>query len=121
MSSTTNNNYIPRANMLPHYSPNGMKKSPTYLNTTQLYITQPAPSSMTNQKNSVTIPDFNSPKSCKTIYRSPVLSSPIKRNDLEHRFNSLSIDNHHHIRDTINESTIGEYFGRKLSISFSFH
>jgi hypothetical protein len=125
MTSTTNNNYIPRANILPHYSPNGMKKSTTYLNTTQLYITQPAPqsrnSSIINQKNSVTIPDFNSPKSHKTIYRSPVLSSPIERNNLEHRLNSLSIDNHHHIRDTTNESTIGEYFGRKLTISFSFH
>lgn len=133
ITAITNNNYISRANILP---PNGMKTNTTYLNSTQLYITQPSSqdnpppppprhplhplnppaipprnTSTTCQKNSVTIPDFNSPQSPKTIYRSPAISPTVKRNDLEHRFNSLSIDNHHN-----EDTTTGDYFGIFLLI-----
>lgn len=141
MTSTTNNNYIRRPNILSQYPPNGIKKNKTYLNTTQLYITQPSsqdsppppppprhplyppaipPRNPLNsyQKNSVTIPDFNSSVTAKAIYRSPVVlsSSSSEKNDIhEHRSNSFSIDdnnNHHHQnQDTTNESTVGEYFG----------
>jgi len=143
MTSTTNNNYIRRPNILSQYSSNGMKTNTTYLTTTQLYITQPSSedppppppppryplhppaipprnSPTSYQKNSITIPDFNSSVSPKTIYRSPVVSSSsVERTDLndhnilEHRLNSLSIDNNHHIQDTTNGSTVGEYFGKK--------
>ncbi|CAF1612170.1 unnamed protein product [Adineta ricciae] len=114
LTSTTNHNYIHRSNLLPQYPTNGMKTSTTYLNTTQLYITQPSCQDHSppppppppryplyppvipprNQKNSVTIPNFNSPQSSKTIYRSPV-----NFNEVE---SALSIEN---------DSTIGEYFG----------
>ncbi|UJR35162.1 hypothetical protein I4U23_027930 [Adineta vaga] len=121
LTSTTNHNYIHRPNLVPQYPTNGIKTCTTYLNTTQLYITQPSShdhpppppppryplhppaipprnSSMIHQKNSITIPDFNSPQSSKTIYR-----SPIERDDLEEEhLNSLSIEN---------ESTIEDYFG----------
>ena len=48
-----------------------------------------------------------------------MISSTVKRNDhhsLEHRFNSFSIDNNNnnnnnHTQETINGSTVGEYFG----------
>jgi hypothetical protein len=120
-----------------------MKINKTYLNTTQLYISQPSsqdspppppppprvplhppaipPRNPINsyQKNSITIPDFNSYVSSQAIYRSPFVSSSssLEKNDFnDHRFNSFSIDNNnnnHHIRDTINGSTIGEYFGKK--------
>ncbi|CAF0752885.1 unnamed protein product [Rotaria sordida] len=139
ITSTANNNYIRRTNVSPQYSPNGMKTSTTYLNTTQVYITQPSlrddpppppprcplqppaipPRNLStyNQKNSITIPDFNSSISPKIIYRSPVIPSIVKQNDfndnhlLENQFKSLSIDNNHLIQETTNESTVGEYFG----------
>jgi hypothetical protein len=130
--STINNNSIHRTNALTQYSPSGMKTSTTYLNTTQLYLTQQSPppppprypvhppaipprgSPICHQTNSVMNPDFNSSASPKPtsqmIYRSPVVSSTAKRNDimnshiLERQFNSLSID-----RQTKNGSFIREY------------
>ncbi|CAF1233665.1 unnamed protein product, partial [Rotaria sordida] len=142
VSSTINNNSLQRTNILPQFSPNGMKTSTTYLNSTQLYITQSSPrnpppppppppryplqppaipprgSPICHQTNSVIIPDFNSSASPKPtnqmIYRSPVISSTVKRNDivnshiLEHQFNSLSINNNHR-HETINGSIIKEY------------
>ncbi|CAF3200925.1 unnamed protein product [Rotaria sp. Silwood2] len=144
ITSTANNNYTRRTNVLPQYSPNGMKTSTTYLNATQVYITQPSlrddssspppppppprcpiqppaipPRNLStyNQKNSIIIPDFNSSISAKTIYRTPVISSTVKRNDFndnhlpEHQFKSFSIDNSHSIQEATNGSTIGEYFG----------
>jgi len=139
MTSIANNNYFRRPNVLSQYSSNGMKTNKTYLNTTQLYISQPSsqdpppppppprvplhppaipPRNPINsyQKNSITIPDFNSYVSSQAMYRSPIVSSSVERNDFnnDHRFNSFSIDNNnHHIRDSINGSTIGEYFGKK--------
>ncbi len=85
-----------------------MKTSTTYLNTTQLYISQPSPrdqppppppryplqppaipprsSPLCHQTNSTTIPDFNasaSPKpTSQLIYHSPVVTSTAKRNDI---------------------------------------
>ncbi|CAF3391325.1 unnamed protein product [Rotaria sp. Silwood1] len=140
VSSTINNNSLHQTNILPQFSPSGMKTSTTYLNTTQLYITQsssrdpppppppryplqppaipPRGSPICNQSNSVVIPDFNSSASPKPtnqmIYRSPVISSTARRNDiidshtLEHQFNSLSINNNHK-HETINRSIIKEY------------
>ncbi|CAF1058160.1 unnamed protein product [Rotaria sordida] len=139
VSSTINNNSLQRTNILPQFSPSGMKTSTTYLNSTQLYITQSSPrdppppppryplqppaipprgSPICHQTNSVIIPDFNSSASPKPtnqmIYRSPVISSTVKRNDivnshiLEHQFNSLSINNNHR-HETINGSIIKEY------------
>jgi hypothetical protein len=118
-----------------------MKTSTTYLNTTQLYITQSSPrdqppppppppryplhppaipprsSPICHRTNSVTISDFNSSASPKPIsqmiYRSPVVSSTAKRNDLiesqilERQFHSLAIDNNHH-DETIQEYSIGQ-------------
>jgi len=112
---TTHNNSIHHTNALPQYSPNGMKTNTTYLNTTQLYITQsspppppPPPPRYPLQPpaipprsspicNSVTIPDFNSsPKPTnQMIYRSPVVSSTAKVQTLERQFNSLAINNNH--------------------------
>lgn len=139
MTATTNNNYLRRSNILSQCSSNGIKTNKTYLNTTQLYITQPSsPDSppppppprprysvqppaipprnpiISNQKNSITIPNFNSSTSPKAIYRSPVVSIPIERHDFhQHRFNSLSIDNNHHAQETINGSTVGEYSSKR--------
>jgi hypothetical protein len=136
--ATTPNNYIRRTNALPQYSPNGMKTSTTYLNTTQLYITQPSRdlpppppppryplhppaipprgSPVCYQTNSITIPDFNSSASPKAtnqmIYRSPVISSTVNSHTLERQFNSLSIGNNHH-HEATNGSTIREYLGMK--------
>jgi hypothetical protein len=142
LTTTTNNNYIRRTNIPSQCSPDGMKTNTTYLNTTQLYISQPSsrdsppppppppryplhapaipPRNLSTgyQKNSITIPDFNSSTTSNTLYRSPVISSTIKKHDhndhhsLEHRFNSFSIDSNHPIRDSLNGSTVGEYFGR---------
>ena len=129
MISTSNNNYIRRSNLLSQYSTNGMKTNTTYLNTTQLYISQPSSSRndsppppppppryplsppaipprnprISPQKNSIIIPDFNSSSSAKVIYRSPVPSSPIESNH-----SPLIIDTNSITRDT----TIGEYFGK---------
>jgi len=139
---TTHNNSLHRPNALPQYSPNGMKTSTTYLNTTQLYITQSSPrdqptppppppryplqppaipprsSPINHQTNSVNIPDFNSSASPKPtsqmIYRSPIVTSTAKRNDiidpqtLECQFNSLAIDNNNHNRETMREYSIGQ-------------
>jgi hypothetical protein len=125
----THNNSLHRSNVPPQYSPNGMKTSTTYLNTTQLYITQSSPrdpppppppryplqppaipprsSPICHQTNSVSILDFNSssapsPKPTnQMVYRSPVVTSTAKRNDiiqsqtLERQFNSLVINNNH--------------------------
>ncbi|CAF1960898.1 unnamed protein product [Rotaria magnacalcarata] len=145
-STTTNNtsNTIHRTNVLPQCSPSGMKTTTTYLNTTQLYLTQPssrdqpmAPppppppryplhppvipprgSPICHQSNSVIISDFNasaSPKpTSQVVYRSPVLSSTVKRNNiadphtLESQFHSLSINNHHK-HDTMNGQIMREY------------
>lgn len=125
MISTLNNNYIRRSNLLSQHSTNT-----TYLNTTQLYISQPSSSSRNDsppppppppryplsppvipprnprispQKNSITIPDFNSTSSAKVIYRSPVPSSPI-----ESDHSPLIINTNPITRD----ATIGEYFGK---------
>jgi hypothetical protein len=120
-TSTTNNNYVRRTNISSLSSPNGIKTSTTYLNTTQLYITQPSSrdsppppppryplhppaipprnSSTGYQKNSITIPDFNSSMTPTAVYRSPAMPLTIKTND--HR--SLEITD---------GSTIKEYFGR---------
>ncbi len=123
---------IHHTNSLSQYSPNGMKTSTTYLNTTQLYIAQSSPpppppryplqppaipprnSPICHQMNSVTIPDFNSSASPKpinqTIYRSPIVSSTSKRNDLidshklERQFNSLAINNN----NNRNQYSIGQ-------------
>ncbi|CAF1299865.1 unnamed protein product [Rotaria sp. Silwood1] len=145
ITSTVHNNDTHHTNVLSQYSPNAMKTNTTYLNTTQVYITQPSlrdnssipsppppppprcplqppaipprNSPTYNQKNSIIIPDFNSSKSAKTIYRSPMISSTVKRNDLnddhllEHQFKPFSIDNNHPIEETTNGSAIGEYFG----------
>jgi hypothetical protein len=122
-SPATHNNSHHRSNVPPQYSPNGMKTSTTYLNTTQLYITQSSPrdpppppppryplqppaipprsSPICHQTNS----NFNSsstasPKpTSQMVYRSPVVTSTAKRNDiidpqiLERQFHSLVIDN----------------------------
>ena len=112
VSSTINNNSIHRTNILPQYSPNGMKTSTTYLNTTQLYITQPLSrdrpkppppppppryplhppaipprsSPGRRQLSSVMISNLNSSTSPKptnqVIYRSPIPSSTVKPNDI---------------------------------------
>ncbi|CAF2101173.1 unnamed protein product [Rotaria magnacalcarata] len=140
IASTTNNNYIYRTDVLPQHSPNEIKTNTTYLNATQLYITQlssqadpptppprrplhppaipPRNSGTNHQKNSVIIHDFNSSTSPRVIFRSPVISSSVKKNDfngnefLEHPFKSLCIDNNNHdIRETTNESNIREYYG----------
>jgi len=136
----THNNSIHRTNALPQFSPNGMKTSTAYLNTTQLYITQPSSrdqppppppryplqppaipprsSPVCRQTNSITIPVFNSPSASpkptsQMIYRSPVITSTAKRNDiidpkiLEQQFNSLAIDNNHN-REIIQEYSIGQ-------------
>lgn len=134
-TSNTNNNSIRRTNILSQYSTNGMKSQTTYLNTTQLYISEPSSSSrndsppplppprhplsppvipprnpiISSQKNSITIPDFNSASSSKMIYRSPVqssTSSPIESNN-----SPLIIDTNSSVRD----ATIGEYFGKRFS------
>ena len=106
----------------PQYSPNGMKTSTTYLNTTQLHIThasnhdQPPPrpppryplqppaipprnSPLTQQRNSISN-SFSSPKpTSQTVYRSPIITSTAKRNDLidpqilAQQFHSMSIEN----------------------------
>lgn len=109
----------------PQYSPSGMKTSTTYLNTTQLYITQtsshdqppvppprpppryplqppaipPRNSPLTQQRNSINN-SFSSPKPIsQTVYRSPIISSTAKRNELPdpqtlaQQFNSMSIEN----------------------------
>ena len=123
----TQNHSLHRTNLPPpQYSPSGMKTSTTYLNTTQLYIDQPPPpppryplqppaipprsSPLCHQKNSVNISDFNSsaasPKpTSQTIYRSPVVTSTAKRNDildpqtLARQFNSMTIDNQERNRE----------------------
>jgi len=135
ITSTTNSNYIRRPNILSQYSTNA-----TYLNTTQLYITQPSSEdhlspppppppryplnppaipprnpSISYQKNSVTIPDFNSSASAKSIYRSPVERHHSNDQNLpQHPCNPLTIDTNPPIQDTTNESTIGEYFGNLI-------
>jgi len=136
VSSTINNNSIHRTSALPQYSPNGMKTSTTYLNTTQLYINQASPrdpppppppryplhppavpprgSPICHQSNSTTISNSNSSASPKPtsqmICRSPVVSSTAKRNDLtlERQFNSLSIDNNHNHGSNMREYSIGQ-------------
>lgn len=132
--STPNNSSIRRSNILSQYSTNGMKTNTTYLNTTQLYISEPSSRNdsspppppppprhplcppvipprnplISPQKNSITIPDFNSSSSAKVIYRSPVQSSssppPIEIN----QSSPLIIDTNSPVRD----ATIGEYFGK---------
>lgn len=100
----------------PQYSPSGMKTSTTYLNTTQLYITQPPSrdpppppppryplqppaipprsSPICHQTNSAASPKPTS----QTISRTPVVVSTAKRNDipdcqsLERQFNSLVLE-----------------------------
>ncbi|CAF1223129.1 unnamed protein product [Adineta steineri] len=126
LTSITNNNYVRRTNILPQYSSNGIKTHTTYLNSTQVYITQPLlsqdpppppppryplqppaipprNSSTINQKNSVIIPDFNSSNSPKTVYR-----STDHRNDLEQQIDSIPTDDN---RVITNDSITGEYFG----------
>lgn len=115
MISTLNNNYIRRSNIL--------STNRTYWNSTQLYISEPSPPPpppppryplsppvipprnprLSPQKNSITIPDFNSSSSAKVIYRSPVPISPI-----ESDHSPLIIDTNPPIHD----ATIGEYFGK---------
>ena len=130
ITSTTNNNYGRRPNILSQYSTNT-----TYLNTTQLYIIQPSSEDppppppryplhppaipprnpvLSYQKNSVTIPDFNSSASARSIYRSSNVESD------QNLYHPLSIDTNPQIQDTNNESTIGEYFGKKQNIIFLY-
>jgi hypothetical protein len=123
----TNNNSHHRSNAPPQYSPSGMKTSTTYLNTTQLYITQspsrdpppppppppryplqppaipPRSSPICHQTNSSSAP---SPRpTSQMVYRSPVVTSTAKRNDiidpqiLERQFHSLAIDNNNRNRE----------------------
>ena len=119
MTSTTNNNYVRRPTFLPQSPSNGLKMNTTYLNTTQLYISQPsgngsfsAPPSIpprnlsgSNMRNSIIIPNFNEPIDSTTsvtqeIYRSPVQSSCI-------------VPDHTHSSLINNENSSGEYFGKK--------
>lgn len=148
--STADNNNVRLTHVLLPSTSDKMKKNITYLNATQLYITQPSSqnnppppppppprcpinppaipprnSTMNQQKNSVTIPNFNSSTPSKTIYRAPAVSPTTKRNDLnlnnslENPIQSLSVDNDHHAREnTANQSTIGEYFGKQFNASF---
>lgn len=125
MTSTTNNNYIRRPTLPSTPITNGLTMNTTYLNTTQLYISQPvqhqlvSSSPMTllqntseaNQRNSITIPDFNSspcssPVLGQAIYRSPVPSSVVTH--------------HHQVVDDRRQSleeTTREYFGRNRSLA----
>lgn len=137
--STINNNSINQTNTVNQYSPSGMKTSTTYLNTTQLFIThspsrdQPPPpppryplqppaipprgSPICHQSNPGMISEFSSAASprptSQTIYRSPVISSTVKRshvNDsrpLECQFNSLSLNNNREQETTMKEYSLG--------------
>ncbi|CAF1066433.1 unnamed protein product [Adineta steineri] len=127
-STINNNNSIHRSNALPQFSPNGIKTSTTYLNTTQLHINQssppPPPPRYPLQPPAIpprgspichqSISDFNSLASPKPtsqmIYRSPVISSTAKRNDisLEKQFHSLSIT-HNQYHGTTNGFNKNEY------------
>ena len=126
MTSTTNNNYIRRPTIQSTPISNGLTMNTTYLNTTQLYISQPvqpqlvSSSPMTllqntseaNQRNSITIPDFNSspcssPVLGQAIYRSPVPSSSF-------------VAHHHQVVDDRRlslEETTREYFGRNRTLA----
>ena len=128
--STANNNYIGRTDSLSQNSSNEIKTRTTYLNATKLYIAEPLSRDnssphcsihsstfplATNQKNSVTIPNFNSSISTKTTCQPPT----VKQNRfVGDQVNSFSFDNDHHSREITNESTVGEYFGKKLSESY---
>lgn len=138
----TNNNYVHHRNVPSPSLSNETKTktNTTYLNTTKLYIAQQSPQDVSssqyppepppvplrnpvnsNKKNSITIPNFNSSTSEKTIYRSPAITPTLNNSDdncLENKFSSLAIDNNDHSQETTNESTIREYFGEKLSISY---
>ena len=129
---------VQRTNGLTQYSPNGMRTSTTYLNTTQLYISQPsrdqgAPppppppryplhppaipprgSPVCYQSPSGILGDVHSSMSprptSQTIYRSPVVTSTVRRQDLsdaqslERRLHSLSINNDDQHRAYVNGS-----------------
>lgn len=96
----------------PQYSPSGMKTSTTYLNTTQLYISQPPsrdpppppppryplqPPVIPPRNSSMTSAPSPQPTN-QTISRTPVVISTAKRNDLvdcqslERQFHSLVIE-----------------------------
>lgn len=121
----------------PQYSPSGMKTSTTYLNTTQLYISQPSTrdpppppppppryplqppaipprsSPICHQTSSVTVSDFNrsapSPKpTSQTISRTPVITSTAKRNDVLDCQSSLERQFHSLALDRNRDYSIGQ-------------
>src|SRR5439155_69744 len=89
----------------------------------------PRSSPICHQTNSVTISNFNSsaasPKPInQMIYRSPIITSTSKRNNiidsqiLERQFNSLAINNHN--QETIREYSLDHLINYIVKIIFFF-
>lgn len=120
MTSITNDNYIRRSHLLSSQdNTNRIGTRTKYLSAAELYIHQPTYGQSpppppprcpikSTQTNSVTIPDFNSSNSPRTIYRSASSTA------IERQFQALSFDE----TPAATESIVGESFGEKSIISF---
>ena len=88
-------------------------------------VIPPRTSSISNQRSSIMIPDFNSQLtmtngSRESVYRSPVQSSPIvtEHPPTGNRSNSLLINTNQYTRDSIDGSSVGEFFGKRIDIRY---